>query len=96
MLHTLIYGGKALTALVWILGIWAWAGAGQLGTDPSFFTQLMRMLLVVTAGGHLFIALGFYFWARPLQLATWANMLQVLVFGMFQVAAVWLKRAEGQ
>lgn len=93
MLQTMIYGGKAFTALVWFLGIWAWANFTGIGNDPSFFTQLMRMLSIVTAVGHLFVMLAFYFWARKIQLATFGNMLQVMIFGMFHVADIWLKRA---
>lgn len=92
----MIYSGKAFTALVWVLGIWAWSNFSGIGNDPSFFTQLMRMVSLVTIGGHLFILLGFYFWARKLQLATFGNMAQVFIFGMFHVADIWLKRAENE
>ncbi len=96
MLQAMIFSGKAFTALVWVLGIWAWADFSGIGTDPSFFTQLMRMVSLVTAIGHLLVVLGFYFWARKIKLATFGNLAQVMVFGMFHVAAVWLKRAEDE
>lgn len=96
MLQTMIYGGKAFTAVVWLLGIWAWSSFTGIGNDPSFFTQLMRMVSVVTLGGHLLLVFGFFFWARALGLATASNMAQVFIFGMFQVADVWLKRAESE
>ncbi len=96
MLQVMIYSGKAFTALVWILGIWAWTNFSGIGNDPSFFTQLMRMVSIVTAIGHLFVAIAYYFWARKIQLATFGNLVQVFVFGMFHVADIWLKRAEAE
>ena len=96
MLQAMIFGGKAFTALVWLLGIWAWSSFTGIGNDPSFFNQLMRMVSVVTLGGHLLLLTGFFFWARTLGLATASNMAQVFIFGMFQVADVWLKRAESE
>lgn len=91
MLQLMILGGKALTACVWAAGIWAWASG-----DDSFFGQLMRILLLLTILGHLLMAIGFYLWGRKLGAATLANTIQVVLFGMFQVADVWLKRADGQ
>lgn len=85
----MIYGGKALTASVWVAGIWAWTSG-----DASFFAQLMRILLPLTVGGHFFITVIFIIWGRKLNLATPTNIVQVLFFGMFHVADVWLKRAE--
>lgn len=91
MLQTMIYGGKALTASVWVAGIWAWTSG-----ENNFFAQLMRILLLLTVGGHVLIALIFILWGRKLNLATPANIVQVLLFGMFHVADVWLKRAENK
>jgi uncharacterized protein YhhL (DUF1145 family) len=96
MLQAMIYVGKGFTAVVWLLGIWAWSSFTGIGNDPSFFTQLMRMVSVVTLGGHLLLAFSFFFWARTLGLATASNMAQVFIFGMFHVADVWLKRAESK
>ena len=89
MLHTMIYGGKALTASVWVAGIWAWTSG-----ENIFFAQLMRILLLLTVGGHVLIALIFIIWGRKLNLVTPANIVQVLLFGMFHVADVWLRRAD--
>lgn len=89
MLQLVIIGGKVLTALVWVAGIWAWAT----GSD-AFFAQMMRLVLPLTVGGHVFLAMLFYLWGRKLQLATVSNLLQILLFGMFHVADVWLKRVK--
>jgi hypothetical protein len=96
MLQAMIYGGKAFTALVWLLGIWAWSSFTGIGNDPSFFTQLMRMVSLVTLGGHFILLVSYFFWARTIGLATTSNMAQVFIFGMFHVANVWLKRAESE
>ncbi len=42
------------------------------------------------------MAVMFFLWGRKLGLATVANIIQIIFFGMFHVADVWLKRAEGQ